>query len=252
MSSGSVVARPGPDGQSASAPASCLLLAEDDEASRTALARSLERYGYRVLEAADGEAALRLFAAARGEVDLVVLDVGMPRLDGYAVLSRLRQTSDVPVIMLTGRGEEVDRVVGLELGADDYVLKPYSLRELVARIRARLRRQPQRDDVPEPVADEENLVFGDMSVDRRAREVHVAGERIDLTAREYELLAFLAVHPRQVFSREELLENVWGTRFQDPATVTEHVRRVRVKIESIPPGRKLLTTLRGMGYRFDP
>jgi two-component system response regulator RegX3 len=254
MSAGPAGARPGFDGGSPSAAAtqaSCLLLAEDDEASRTALARSLERYGYRVLEAADGEAALRLFSAARGDVDLVVLDVGMPRLDGYAVLSRLRQTSDVPVIMLTGRGEEVDRVVGLELGADDYVLKPYSLRELVARIRARLRRQPPRDEAPEPAA-EEALVFGDLCVDRRAREVHVGEERIDLTAREYELLAFLAAHPRQVFSREELLENVWGTRFQDPATVTEHVRRVRVKIESQPPGRKLLTTLRGMGYRFDP
>jgi DNA-binding response OmpR family regulator len=179
-----------------------LLLAEDDEGSRTALARSLERYGYRVLEASDGEAALRLFAAARGEVDLVVLDIGMPRLDGYAVLSRLRQTSDVPVIMLTGRGEEVDRVVGLELGADDYVLKPYSLRELVARIRARLRRQPTRDETPEPTVDE-TLVFGDLTVDRRAREVHVAGERIDLTAREYELLAFLAVHPRGT-ARERL------------------------------------------------
>jgi two-component system, OmpR family, response regulator RegX3 len=234
-----------------SARASTLLVAEDDEASRTALARSLERFGYRVLEAGDGEAALRLFAAANGDVDLVVLDIGMPRLDGYAVLSRLRQTSDVPVIMLTGRGEEVDRVVGLELGADDYVLKPYSLRELVARIRARLRRQPEREEVVEPPADD-TLVFGDMTVDRRAREVHVAGERIDLTAREYELLAFLAAHPRQVFSREELLESVWGTRFQDPATVTEHIRRVRVKIESQPPGRKLLTTLRGMGYRFDP
>src|ERR1700709_1623541 len=143
MSAGPVGSRPGPDGRS-TAPLSLPLLAEDDEGSRTALARSLERYGYRVLEAPDGEAALRLFAAARGEVDLVVLDVGMPRLDGYAVLSPLRQTSDVPVIMLTGRGEEVDRVVGLELGADDYVLKPYSLRELVARIRARLRRQPRR------------------------------------------------------------------------------------------------------------
>lgn len=252
MSAGPVGSTPGPDGRSAAAAGSCLLLAEDDEASRTALARSLERYGYRVLEAADGEAALRLFAGADGEVDLVVLDVGMPRLDGYAVLSRLRQTSDVPVIMLTGRGEEVDRVVGLELGADDYVLKPYSLRELVARIRARLRRQPARVEDAEPAATEEALVFGDLCVDRRAREVHVGGEHIDLTAREYELLAFLAGHPRQVFSREELLESVWGTRFQDPATVTEHVRRVRVKIEGRPPGRKLLTTLRGMGYRFDP
>jgi DNA-binding response OmpR family regulator len=231
---------------------STLLLAEDDEASRTALARSLERFGYRVLEASDGEAALRLFSAARGDVDLVVLDIGMPRLDGYAVLSRLRQTSDVPVIMLTGRGEEVDRVVGLELGADDYVLKPYSLRELVARIRARLRRQPDREEASAEAPVDETLVFGNLRVDRRAREVHVDGERVDLTAREYELLAFLASHPRQVFSREELLEHVWGTRFQDPATVTEHIRRVRVKIESGPSGRKLLTTLRGMGYRFDP
>src|SRR6195952_4795054 len=203
--------RSGPDGRSPGpGQVSTLLLAEDDEASRTALARSLERYGYRVLEAADGEAALRLFSAARGEGDLVVLDIGMPRLDGYAVLSRLRQTSDVPVIMLTGRGEEVDRVVGLELGADDYVLKPYSLRELVARIRARLRRQPERTEAAEPSADE-TLVFGDLTVDRRAREVHVAGERVDLTAREYELLAFLALHSRQVVRREELPVHVWGS-----------------------------------------
>src|SRR3978361_2297752 len=129
MSAGPAASRPGPDGRSPMATqVSTLLLAEDDEASRTALARSLERYGYRVLEAADGEAGLRLFGAARGEVALGVLDIGMPRLDGYAVLSRLRQTSDVPVIMLTGRGEEVDRVVGLELGADAYVLTPSSLR----------------------------------------------------------------------------------------------------------------------------
>src|SRR3954453_17928248 len=253
MSAGHPGARPGPDGRAAATTTvSTLLLAEDDEASRTALARSLERYGYRVLEAADGESALRLFGAARGEVDLVVLDIGMPRLDGYAVLSRLRQTSDVPVIMLTGRGEEVDRVVGLELGADDYVLKPYSLRELVARIRARLRRQPEREESPTESPSEETLVFGNLTVDQRAREVHVDGEQVERTAREDELLAFLVSHPRQVFSREELLEHVWGTRFQDPATVTEHIRRVRVKIEAVPPGRKLLTTLRGMGYRFDP
>jgi two-component system, OmpR family, response regulator RegX3 len=225
-----------------------LLVAEDDEGSRLALARSLERYGYRVIEAADGEVALQLFQA-NPMIDLVVLDIGLPRLDGFAVLSRLRQLSDVPVIMLTGRGEEVDRVVGLELGADDYVLKPYSLRELVARVRARLRRRPSEERRP---AGAEPLVFGDLVIDPRAREVHIADEKIDLTAREYELFAFLASHPREVFSREELLEHVWGTRFQDPATVTEHVRRVRAKIEQHPPSRKLLTTLRGMGYRFDP
>ncbi len=235
-------------------PALCLLVVEDDEASRSALARSLERYGYRVLEAGDGEAAAAIFEARGHEVDLVVLDVGLPQLDGFAVLSRLRQTSDVPVIMLTGRGEEVDRVVGLELGADDYVLKPYSLRELVARVRARLRRRPI--DISTGVATQDAssavLDFGDVRLDLRAREVHVCGDRVDLTAREYELLAFLAAHPRVVYSREELLEHVWGTRFQDPATVTEHVRRVRTKVEGRPPQRQLLTTLRGMGYRFDP
>lgn len=238
---------PSPDG-----PTTCLLLVEDDDLSRLALARSLERYGYRVLEASDGEQAVQLFEARDGEIDLVVLDVGLPQLDGFAVLSRLRQASDVPVIMLTGRAEEVDRVVGLELGADDYVLKPYSLRELVARIRARLRRQVAFAELAAPDTDGTRLDFGDVTIDLRAREVHVAGRRVELTAREYELLAFLAEHPRTVFSREELLEHVWGTRFQDPATVTEHIRRVRMKLEGRPPQRQLLTTLRGMGYRFDP
>ena len=226
-----------------------LLVAEDDEGSRIALARSLERYGYRVIEASDGELAVQLFQANAG-IDLVILDIGLPRLDGFAVLSRLRQLSDVPVIMLTGRGEEVDRVVGLELGADDYVLKPYSLRELVARVRARLRRRTTVEDRRPSGA--EPLVYGDLTIDPRAREIHIDGQKIDLTAREYELFAFLAGHPREVFSREELLEHVWGTRFQDPATVTEHIRRVRAKIEKHPPTRKVLTTLRGMGYRFDP
>lgn len=238
---------PSPDG-----PTTCLLLVEDDDLSRLALARSLERYGYRVLEASDGEQAVQLFEARDGEIDLVVLDVGLPQLDGFAVLSRIRQASNIPVIMLTGRAEEVDRVVGLELGADDYVLKPYSLRELVARIRARLRRQMAFAELAASDTDGTRLDFGDVTIDLRAREVHVAGRRVALTAREYELLAFLAEHPRTVFSREELLEHVWGTRFQDPATVTEHIRRVRMKLEGRPPQRQLLTTLRGMGYRFDP
>jgi DNA-binding response OmpR family regulator len=238
------------DVATAAARGASLLIAEDDEPSRVALARSLERFGYRVLEAADGETALRLFATS--DVDLVVLDVAMPRLDGFAVLGRIRQSSEVPVIMLTGRAEEVDRVVGLELGADDYVVKPYSLRELVARVRARLRRRAADPATQRSGDGADPLVYGDLSIDLRAREVAVDGERIDLTAREYELLAFLAKHPRRVFSREELLEQVWGTRFQDPATVTEHVRRVRTKVEGRPPQRRLVTTLRGMGYRFDP
>lgn len=226
-----------------------ILVAEDDEASRLALARSLERHGYHVLEAANGEQALAIFASS--PVDLVVLDVGMPRLDGFGVLQQLRQRSDVPVIFLTGRAEEVDRVVGLELGADDYVLKPYSLRELVARVRARLR----RPGTTTPDLDTGDLlVYGDLRIDPVAHEVTVAGTRIELTTREYELLAYLARHPRRVFTREELLEAVWGTRYQDQATVTEHVRRVRVKLEGIAGDgdRQWLTTLRGTGYRFDP
>jgi DNA-binding response OmpR family regulator len=227
-----------------------ILIVEDDEPSRSALARSLERYGYTVVEAAEAAAALAYVGT--GGVDLVILDVGLPGADGFAVLTRLRQLSAVPVLILSGRAEEVDRIVGLELGADDYVVKPYSLRELIARVRARLRRResmlvpqaahPQEDDA---------LVYGEVRIDRRAREVHVGGRRVPLTAREYELLSFLAAHPRRVFSREELLEQVWGTKYQDPATVTEHVRRVRAKLEKASAVHRL-TTLRGMGYRFDP
>lgn len=227
-----------------------ILIVEDDEPSRSALARSLERYGYTVVEAAESAATLAYVGA--GNVDLVILDVGLPGTDGFAVLTRLRQLSAVPVLILSGRAEEVDRIVGLELGADDYVVKPYSLRELIARVRARLRRQ-QSLLPPQAIYPKEDdaLVYDEVRIDRRAREVHVGGTRVPLTAREYELLSFLAANPRCVFSREELLERVWGTRYQDPATVTEHVRRVRAKIEKGSAVRRL-TTLRGMGYRFDP
>ncbi len=201
-----------------------------------------------MLEAADGEEALTIFA--NNSVDLCVLDVGMPRIDGFGVLQQLRLTSDVPVIFLTGRAEEVDRVVGLELGADDYVLKPYSLRELVARVRARLRRPGA---TPVESGPDEFLTYGPLRIDVRAHEVEVDGDRVELTTREYELLSFLARHPRQVFTREQLLESVWGTRYQDPATVTEHVRRVRVKIlDGTAEDKAWITTLRGTGYRFDP
>lgn len=237
-----------PEGETTGTAGATVLVAEDDEASRLALARSLERHGYRVLEAGNGEEALRVFGSK--SVDLCILDVGMPRLDGFAVLQQLRLISDVPVIFLTGRAEEVDRVVGLELGADDYVLKPYSLRELVARVRARLRRPSVREADGGP---SEVVSHGPLRIDVRAHEVELDGVPVELTTREYELLAFLARHPRQVFTREQLLESVWGTRYRDPATVTEHVRRVRVKIsDGTAPDRAWLTTLRGTGYRFDP
>jgi two-component system response regulator RegX3 len=219
-----------------------LLVVEDDEASRTALTRGLTRHGYSVQDTADGQSALTLCDPQ--VFDLMILDVGLPDIDGFTVLTKLRHRTDIPVIMLTGRGEEVDRVVGFELGADDYVLKPYSLRELVARVAARLRSHRRGQEPDE--ADE--IQYAQLRLDRRAREVRLDGNRIDLTAREYELLVFLASQPRQVFSREELLERVWGTTYQDPATVTEHVRRVRAKLG----GNHGITTLRGVGYRFDP
>lgn len=225
-----------------------VLVADDEEYIRDLVSSALRIAGFESMTADDGSRALAAVATHRP--DLLILDVGMPRLDGFAVLQRVRQTSDVPVIFLTGRAEEVDRVVGLELGADDYVLKPYSLRELVARVRARLRR-PGTTAAP---AAEGGVVldYDGLRVDTRAHEVTVSGSLIDLTTREYELLAFLAAHPRQVFTREQLLESVWGTRYQDPATVTEHVRRVRMKVEGASDGRAWITTLRGTGYRFDP
>jgi len=228
-----------------------ILVAEDDDASRLALARSLERNGYTVLQAHDGQDAVDVFASSR--VDLVVLDVGMPQLDGFAVLQRIRQVSDVPVIFLTGRAEEVDRVVGFELGADDYVLKPYSLRELVARVRARLRRPRGGGGGGDGDTGSGGAIleYDDLRIDPRAHEVHVGDRLVDLTAREYELLVYLAARPREVFTRGQLLESVWGTTYRDPATVTEHVRRVRVKVEA-PAGRSYISTLRGTGYRFDP
>jgi two-component system response regulator RegX3 len=227
-----------------------ILVAEDDPGSRLALVRALERHGYAVLEAEDGEVALAMFA--EGKPDLVILDIGMPKVDGFTVLQRIRQSSDCPVIFLTGRDDEVDRVVGLELGADDYVVKPYSLRELVARIRTRLRvhtRQISRGGSPD--RSPAHLDLGDTQIDLRAREVAVKGTLVPFTSREFDLFAWLASHPREAFTRSQLLDAIWGTRYKDPATVTEHIRRVRVKLAEYGADGHLVT-LRGAGYRFDP
>lgn len=225
-----------------------VLVVEDERAIAEIVRDYLQQAGFDVVIAADGDVALR--TALLSKPDLVVLDLGLPGMNGLDVARGIRKVAATPIIVLTARGDESDRIVGLELGADDYVLKPYSLRELVARVRARLRRPGT--SAPD-IDDGEVLDFGDLRIDPRAHEVAVAGVRVDLTTREYELLAYLARHPRQVFSREQLLEAVWGTRYQDPATVTEHVRRVRVKVESVAGrDRRWLTTLRGTGYRFDP
>jgi DNA-binding response OmpR family regulator len=173
----------------------------------------------------------------------------LPRIDGYEVLRRLRTTSDTPVIMLTARKTEVDRIAGLELGADDYVVKPFSAQELVSRVRAVLRRSHKRDAVPAG----EPLTFDGLTIDASSRTVLVAGEEQRLTAREFDLLLTLARRPRHVFSRDQLLDVVWGTAdFIDPSTVTVHIRRLREKIERDPSEPRYLKTVWGVGYRFEP
>ncbi len=222
-----------------------VLVVDDEPMVREVVAAYLEREGYRVAEAKDGAAALDAVAAQLP--DLVVLDLMLPRVDGYEVMRRLRRRADIPVILLTARTEEPDRVLGLELGADDYVVKPFSPRELAARVRSVLRRARPR---PEPV----RLEFAGLTIDTGAREVLAAGAPVELTAREFDLLAFLAASPRQVFSRGQLLEQVWDSSpdYQDPSTVTVHVRRIRRKIEPDPENPRWVVTVWGVGYRFEP
>ena len=209
------------------------------------LSRVLSGEGYRVIEAADGDTLLR--AVAEQPPDLILLDVMLAAEDGMEVLATLRRTSDVPVIMLTAKGLELDRVLGLKLGADDYVVKPFSPAELTARIASVLRRARPRETGPK-------LDFGGLSIDLPTREVRLNGEVVETTAKEFDLLAFLAGSPRQVFSRAQLLEQVWDSSsdWQAEGTVTEHVRRIRRKIEQDPDNPRWVKTVRGVGYRFEP
>ena len=222
-----------------------VLVVDDEPMVREVVTAYLERDGLRVTSAADGVTALRMLDTARP--DLVVLDLMLPHVDGLSVLAHLRRTADLPVIVLTARGEEPDRVLGLELGADDYVVKPFSPRELVARVRSVLRRT-------QPAPSAARIVHGDLVIDGASREVSVAAQPVVLTAREFDLLAFLAASPRQVFSRGELLEQVWDSsaEYQDPSTVTVHIRRLRHKLEPEPDEPRHLVNVWGVGYRFDP
>jgi len=212
---------------------------------REVVTRYLERDGFRVDAAEDGLTALDL--ATAHPPDLLILDVMLPSKDGFSVLQELRKTSSVPVILLTARAEETDRVLGLELGADDYVVKPFSPRELSARVRSVLR----RSNPGEPGA---RLEFDGLTIDPKIREVEVGEKVIDLTPKEFDVLAFLASHPRQVFSRGQLLQQVWDSsaEWQDPATVTVHMRRLRTKLELDPQDPRWLLTVWGVGYRFEP
>lgn len=208
------------------------------------LSRYLQMEGYDVCEAADGASAL--VTITERTPDLVLLDRVMPAEDGLDVLTRLRRQSDVPVILLTGLGDESERVLGLKLGADDYVVKPFSPAEIVARISTVLRRA-------RPAPASPRLEFDGLVVDVGSREVIVEGNAVETTHKEFDLLVFLASSPRQVFSREQLLDHVWGSssEWQDPATVTEHIRRIRRRIEPDPDNPRWVKTVRGVGYRFE-
>jgi len=223
------------------------LVVDDDTTVRDVVHRYLDRAGYRVLLAGDGEQALRV--VAEKSPDVVVLDLMLPRLGGLEVCRRLRRDAErVPIVVLTALGEEEDRVLGLELGADDYLTKPFSPRELVLRVASVLRRSrelPARDADHEPVRD------GDLTVDVPGRRAHRDGRALQLTAREFDLLAFLVRRPGQVFSRAELLERVWGWDFGDQSTVTVHVRRLREKVEPDPTAPRRIATVWGVGYRYD-
>lgn len=221
-----------------------VLVVDDEPTVREVVARYLERDGMTVEQASDGVQALD---ALKRHPDLVVLDIMIPGTTGLEVLRAIRQIGETPVILLTARSDETDRVVGLELGADDYVVKPFSPRELAARVRSVLRRSRIRPSV-------ERLAFEGLVIDTAARDVFVAGQRVQMRPREFDLLAFLAASPRQVFSRSQILERVWDSpaEFQDLSTITVHVRRLRNKIEADPLHPRWITTVWGVGYRFEP
>jgi DNA-binding response OmpR family regulator len=222
-----------------------VLVVDDEPIVREVVVRYLRHAGYRTLEAADGEAARRLIAESTPGV--VVLDIMLPGTDGLALCRWIRERSDVPIIMLTARGEEADRIVGLELGADDYVTKPFSPRELTVRVGAILRRSGTAPTAPE------HMRIAGLEIDATAREVTKDGQPVRLTAKEFDLLWFLASHPRQVFSRDHLMDRVWGYEAAfDTGTVTVHVRRLREKIEDDPSRPAHLQTVWGVGYRMSP
>jgi len=222
-----------------------ILVVDDEPIVREVVVRYLEREGYTTLEADHGDRARELLQ--QQTPDLVVLDVMLPGTDGLELCRWIRDRSELPVILLTARGEEADRIVGLELGADDYVTKPFSPRELAARVRTVLRRSASTDGT------RARFAFGDVEIDTQTREVHKAGREVRLTAKEFDLLAFLAGNPRRVFGRDQLMSRVWGYEAAlDTGTVTVHVRRLREKIETDPSEPLHLQTVWGVGYRLAP
>ncbi len=224
-----------------------IMLVEDEPSISEVVTLYLKRAGFQVEAFDDGAKALEKLQ--QNLPDLLVLDLMVPNVDGYEITRWLRDRSDVPIIILTARRSEADRIAGLEMGADDYVVKPFSPQELVSRVRAVLRRTHRMDEQE----GEQTLDFGDLCIDPQTRLVNLRGTEISLTAKEYEMLWHMACHPRQVFTRDHLLERVWGmVDYIDPGTVTVHIRRLREKIEVDPGKPKYIQTVWGVGYKFEP
>jgi DNA-binding response OmpR family regulator len=233
--------------------ASRILLVDDERAILTLLSYPLRKDGYEVVQAADGSEALSRFAESH--FDLVVLDVMMPKLDGLEVCRRLRASSAVPIIMLTAKAEEIDKVLGLELGADDYITKPFSMREFRSRVKAALRRAEMgasgSDSTPTEQAQEQPLQAAELSIDFAKRSVRVRGEHVQTTFVEFEILSALALSPGRVFTRDVLLSRIWGdSAYRDPRTIDVHIRHLREKVERDAKEPEYLFTVRGVGYRF--
>ena len=222
-----------------------ILLVDDERSVQTLLSYPLRKDGYQVISALDGREALERFGETR--FDLVILDLMLPKLDGVEVCRQLRRRSQVPIIMLTAKGSETDKVTGLELGADDYITKPFSMREFRSRVKAALRRSRMAGDAP----DEEPAEHGDLRIDPGRRMVSLLGQEVGLTYVEFEILSALARSPGRVLSRETLLEHVWGdSEYRDPRTIDVHIRHLREKLECDPKQPEYLFTVRGVGYRF--
>ena len=225
-----------------------ILVVEDEASIAEVVSLYLKRAGYNVQIAADGKKAMNVFE--REAPDFVILDLMLPEVDGLALTRWLRDRSSVPIIMLTARREEIDRITGLELGADDYVVKPFSPQELVSRVRAVMRRLGREQGEAES---ERSLSFDGLVIDPLSRVVRVKDTPVELTAKEFDMIHLLARHPKQVFTREQLLDRIWGgAAYIDPSTVTVHVRRLREKIEDDPSRPTRLLTVWGVGYKFEP
>ena len=227
-----------------------VLVVEDEETLLLALQFNLSQEGYRVLAAVDGEEAVEV--ARRHRPSLILLDLMLPKLGGLEVCRILRQETTAPILMLTAKKDEVDKVVGLEVGADDYLTKPFSMRELLARVRAMLRRAEMTGGTSSADSTRRTLISGNLTLDQEARQVTLNGVPLGLKLKEFDLLAFLMSHPRRAFTRDQALDQVWGTDFVgDPRTVDVHVRWLRERIEEAPGSPKRLITVRGVGYRFE-